>query len=91
MWFYQQPGQKIDDYWEPGKALLAEPGKFLESLFKYDKDNIPDEVIKRIQPYIDNELFTPEAIAKVSHQLHTHHFDSFVVYRERSTIARESI
>lgn len=60
-----QPGQKIDDYWEVGKALLQDPGKFLESLFKFDKDNIPDENIKKIQPYIDDEAFQPAAIAKV--------------------------
>ena len=57
----------MDDYWEPGKALLQDPTRFLESLFKYDKDNIPDDVIKRIQPYIDDEAFQPAAIAKVSH------------------------
>lgn len=32
-----KPGSKVDDYWEPGKGLLQDPGKFLESLFKYDK------------------------------------------------------
>ncbi len=61
----EKPGEKVDDYWEPGKALLQEPGKFLESLFKYDKDNIADAIITKIQPYIDNEDFTPTAIAKV--------------------------
>lgn len=30
-------GSKVDDYWEPGRALLQDPGKFLDSLFKYDK------------------------------------------------------
>jgi len=34
-------GKKIDDYWEPSKkTLLADPTKFLESLFSYDKDAI---------------------------------------------------
>jgi len=61
----EQPGEKKDDYWEPGKGLMAEPQKFLDSLFKFDKDNIPDVVIKSIQPYIDNEAFQPAAIAKV--------------------------
>ncbi|KAM4652007.1 dynein axonemal heavy chain 1 [Discoglossus pictus] len=61
-----KPGSKIDDYWEPGKGLLQEPGKFLEGLFKFDKENIPDAVIKSIQPYIDNEEFQPAAIARVS-------------------------
>ena len=55
----------MDDYWDPGKSLLQDPGKFLESLFTYDKENIPDECIKKIQPYIDNENFTPAAISKV--------------------------
>ncbi|KAG8436117.1 hypothetical protein GDO86_007286 [Hymenochirus boettgeri] len=61
-----KPGSKIDDYWEPGKGLLQDPGKFLEGLFKFDKENIPDAVIKAIQPYIDNEEFQPAAIARVS-------------------------
>ncbi|XP_077133083.1 dynein axonemal heavy chain 1 isoform X2 [Ranitomeya variabilis] len=62
----EKPGSRVDDYWEPGKGLLQDPGKFLEGLFKFDKDNIPDTVIKAIQPYIDNEEFQPEAIARVS-------------------------
>lgn len=32
-----KPGVKIADYWEPGKGLLQDPGKFLEGLFKFDK------------------------------------------------------
>ena len=63
--FVLQPGQKIDDYWDPGKSLLTEPGKFLEGLFKFDKDNIPDSVIKTIGPYMEDESFQPAAIAKV--------------------------
>ncbi|NWX92741.1 DYH1 protein, partial [Nothoprocta pentlandii] len=59
-------GTKVDDYWEPGKALLQDPGKFLDSLFKYNKDNIAESVIKAIQPYIDSVEFQPSAIAKVS-------------------------
>lgn len=33
----EKPGTMVDDYWEPGKSLLQDPGKFLDSLFKYDK------------------------------------------------------
>ena len=61
----EKVGTKVDDYWEPGKALLQNPERFLESLFKFDRDNIPDAVIAKIQPYIDNEDFTPAAISKV--------------------------
>jgi hypothetical protein len=60
------PGKKIPDYWEPSKKLLNNPTEFLESLLKYDKENIPDSVIKKIEPYIHMEDFTPEAISKVS-------------------------
>ena len=56
----------MDDYWDPGKVMLQEPSKFLESLFNYDKDNISDDTIKKIQPYMENEEFLPSAIAKVS-------------------------
>lgn len=33
----EKMGTKVDDYWDPGKSLLQDPTKFLESLFKYDK------------------------------------------------------
>ena len=37
-----QPGPKGDDYTEPARVLLSDPGKFLDMLFGYDKENIPD-------------------------------------------------
>ncbi|NXT91841.1 DYH1 protein, partial [Anhinga rufa] len=82
-------GSKVDDYWEPGRGLLQDPGKFLDSLLKYDKDNIADTVIRAIQPYIDSEEFQPAAIAKVSkactsicqwvRAMHKYHFVAKVV------------
>lgn len=33
----EKPGQKIDDYWEPGKSLLQDPPKFISELRTYDK------------------------------------------------------
>lgn len=45
---------------------MQDPSKFLDSLFTFDKDNIPDEVIKKISPYIEMDAFQPAAIAKVS-------------------------
>ncbi|KAF3689531.1 Dynein heavy chain 1 [Channa argus] len=92
----EKPGTKVDDYWEPGKALLQDPGKFLESLFKYDKDNIPDSVISLVQPYIDNEEFQPASIAKVSkactsicqwvRAMHVYHFVSKAVKPKRQAL-----
>jgi dynein heavy chain len=61
-----KPGTKIDDYTESARNLLTDPGKFLESLFAYDKENIPDTVIQKIEPYINNDKFQPAAIAQVT-------------------------
>ncbi|XP_076846923.1 dynein axonemal heavy chain 1 isoform X2 [Brachyhypopomus gauderio] len=93
----EKPGTKVDDYWEPGKALLQDPGRFLESLFKFDKDNIPDSVIKLVQPYIDNEEFQPTSIAKVSkactsicqwvRAMHVYHFVARAVEPKRQALA----
>lgn len=33
----EKPGSKVDDYWEPGKGLLQDPGKFVDGLLKFDK------------------------------------------------------
>ena len=49
-------GKKMANYWEPAKKLLNDPTKFLDSLLTYDKDNIPDAVIKRVEPYIQVQL-----------------------------------
>ncbi|XP_023393798.1 dynein heavy chain 1, axonemal [Pteropus vampyrus] len=92
----ERPGSKVDDYWEPGKGLLQDPGRFLESLFKFDKDNIGEAVIKAIQPYIDNEEFQPAAIAKVSkactsicqwvRAMHKYHFVAKAVEPKRQAL-----
>uniref|UniRef100_H0V0D2 Dynein axonemal heavy chain 1 n=1 Tax=Cavia porcellus TaxID=10141 RepID=H0V0D2_CAVPO len=91
-----KPGSKVDDYWEPGKGLLQDPGRFLEGLFKFDKDNIGEAVIKAIQPYIDNEEFQPAAIAKVSkactsicqwvRAMHKYHFVAKAVEPKRQAL-----
>ncbi|KAJ3214893.1 Dynein heavy chain 1, axonemal [Dinochytrium kinnereticum] len=59
-------GKKVDDYWEPGRALLADPQKFLDSLMNFDKDNIPENVVTKIKPYIDSPEFQVSVISRVS-------------------------
>ncbi|EQC29095.1 hypothetical protein SDRG_13255 [Saprolegnia diclina VS20] len=62
-----KPGKKIADFWDVAqKVVLANANKFLESLMGFDKDNIPDAVIAKVQPYIDDPNFTPDAIEKSS-------------------------
>uniref|UniRef100_A0A0G4EZA7 AAA+ ATPase domain-containing protein n=1 Tax=Chromera velia CCMP2878 TaxID=1169474 RepID=A0A0G4EZA7_9ALVE len=61
------PGKKIDDYWESAQAkLLKDPKLLLEKLMGYEKDEIPDSVITKIGPYIDKEDFQPAVIKKAS-------------------------
>lgn len=50
---------KIDDYWGEAKVLLQDT-EFLKKLKKYDKDNIPEENIMKLMPYIKNPSFTPK-------------------------------
>ena len=59
-------GKKVDDYWDVGKALLADPAKFLDSLMNFDKDNISEQTILKIKPYIESPEFQVSVIAHVS-------------------------
>jgi hypothetical protein len=58
-----QVGKKMADYWEPSTKMLNDPTKFLDSLLTFDKDNIPESVIQKIEPYIGMENFTPEQVS----------------------------
>jgi dynein heavy chain len=65
-WRAVTTGKKVPDYWDSSRKLLTDASAFLDSLLTFDRDNIPDAIIKRIEPYIGMEEFTPEAVAKVS-------------------------
>ncbi|RKP20476.1 dynein heavy chain 6, axonemal, partial [Rozella allomycis CSF55] len=56
---------KVKPDWESSKKLLSD-SQFLKNMMSYDKDNIPEAVIKKIKKYIDNPVFTPENVEKVS-------------------------
>ena len=43
-------GKKQPDYWPKAKTLLQNPAALLDSLMKYDRDNIPDKIIQKIEP-----------------------------------------
>lgn len=64
-----RPGQKIYDYWESGRNMLADPGAFLNSLVNYDKENMPETLINKLKPYINNSDFSPSKIITVSYFL----------------------
>lgn len=54
---------KVDDFWEPAKKqLLADAKGFMDSLVKFDKDNIPDRIIKKVRGYrrvLRNRIIIP--------------------------------
>lgn len=60
-----RPGEKILDYWEPGRMMLGDPGAFLNSLVNYDKENMTEGLISRLEPYINNPNFQPAKIITV--------------------------
>jgi dynein heavy chain len=92
------PGKKFDDYWEPSqKVVLADPKKLLDDLFEFDKDNIPERVVAKIDPYISREDFDPAAIKKASvacealcmwcRAMHKYHFVALAVEPKRQMLA----
>lgn len=50
--------------WDTAKKLLGDG--FMKGLIEFDKDNIPDTVIKRLKKYIENPEYTPETVGKQS-------------------------
>ncbi|XP_073386521.1 uncharacterized protein [Physcomitrium patens] len=60
-----KPGAKMTDYWGPAQQMLAE-NNFLISLKEYDKDNMPDQLMGLIRPYISNPMFDPVIVRKAS-------------------------
>ena len=58
-------GKMVDDYWDAAKKMCME-SNFLNSLREYDKDNIPEKIINKIKPYVENPDFDPEKIKNAS-------------------------
>lgn len=56
-------GNKTD--WASAKGLLGDT-QFLSRLVNYDKDNIPDKLLRNLKKYIDNPKFVPEIVEKTS-------------------------
>ncbi|XP_049773091.1 dynein axonemal heavy chain 7 [Schistocerca cancellata] len=59
-------GRMIEDYWPPSKRVLGDI-KFLEGLVTFDKDNIPEKVMKQLTARIlTDENFDPDKIRSAS-------------------------
>ncbi|XP_052749829.1 dynein axonemal heavy chain 1-like isoform X2 [Galleria mellonella] len=59
-------GAKVLNYWKPGSQMLADPTAFLDSLMKFDKESITEDMTKKLKRFIQNPDYEPTKIQKVS-------------------------
>jgi len=57
--------------WATAKGVLGD-SNFLKLLYEYDKDHVPEPLLKKLKKYIDNPRFTPEAVERVSKVSYKH-------------------
>lgn len=50
---------KVNDYWKPAQKVLAD-ARFLTSLMEYDKEQLTDEVVGHITPFMTDPSFEPK-------------------------------
>ncbi|XP_023100299.2 dynein axonemal heavy chain 9 isoform X1 [Felis catus] len=63
------PGGKVpkDRSWKAAKVSMAKVDSFLDSLVNFDKENIHENCLKAIRPYLQDPEFNPEFVATKSH------------------------
>ncbi|NXG00742.1 DYH9 protein, partial [Sakesphorus luctuosus] len=62
------PGGKIpkDRSWKAAKVVMARVDGFLDSLIKFNKENIHENCLKALQPYLQDPKFNAEFVATKS-------------------------
>ncbi|XP_064351341.1 dynein axonemal heavy chain 9 [Camelus dromedarius] len=62
------PGGKVpkDRSWKAAKVTMAKVDSFLDSLVHFDKENIHENSLKAIRPYLQDPEFNPEFVATKS-------------------------
>ena len=58
-------GNTTKDYWGASKQLLAQLD-FMAGIIGFDRDHIPDATIKKIQPYLAMDDFSPKVVKRSS-------------------------
>lgn len=63
------PGGKVpkDRTWKAAKVTMAKVDSFLDSLIHFDKENIHENCLKAIRPYLQDPEFNPEFVATKSY------------------------
>lgn len=62
------PGGRVpkDRSWKAAKVMMAKVDAFLDALVNFKKENIHENCLKAIQPYLGDPDFSPELIAAKS-------------------------
>ncbi|XP_064007233.1 dynein axonemal heavy chain 9-like isoform X1 [Pogoniulus pusillus] len=62
------PGGRIpkDRSWKAAKGAMARADSFLDTLVRFDKENIPESCLKALQPYLQDPEFQPELVGSKS-------------------------
>ncbi|NWY63744.1 DYH9 protein, partial [Erithacus rubecula] len=62
------PGGRIpkDRSWKAAKVAMARVDSFLDSLINFNKENIHENCLKALQPYLQDPKFNPEFVASKS-------------------------
>ncbi|XP_076398736.1 dynein axonemal heavy chain 9 isoform X2 [Peromyscus maniculatus bairdii] len=63
------PGGKVpkDRSWKAAKITMTKVDSFLDSLIHFDKENIHENCLKAIKPYLQDPAFNPELVATKSY------------------------
>ncbi|XP_058415682.1 dynein axonemal heavy chain 9 [Diceros bicornis minor] len=63
------PGGRVpkDRSWKAAKVAMAKVDSFLDSLINFDKENIHENCLKAIRPYLQDPEFSPEFVATKSY------------------------
>ncbi|KAM7067437.1 dynein axonemal heavy chain 9 [Molossus nigricans] len=63
------PGGKVpkDRSWKAAKVSMAKVDAFLDSLVHFDKEDIHENCLKAIRPYLQDPAFSPEFVATKSY------------------------
>uniref|UniRef100_A0A3B3RIQ7 Dynein axonemal heavy chain 17 n=1 Tax=Paramormyrops kingsleyae TaxID=1676925 RepID=A0A3B3RIQ7_9TELE len=56
-----------DRSWKAAKVMMAKVDSFLDSLVNFNKENIHENCLKAIQPYLQDPEFNPELVASKSY------------------------
>ncbi|KAM9371423.1 dynein axonemal heavy chain 9-like [Phaethornis superciliosus] len=56
-----------DRSWKAAKASMVRVDSFLDSLIKFDKENIHENCLKALQPYLQDPKFQPEFVTTKSY------------------------